>query len=241
MAVEEVPPPLRLLDQDFSKLEESLEAGVWEVDGDSLCLYASSKDEDSTHELPGAVLVTEGSVESMAELVHRIRSGEGAQVTRLSVDLVCESMDIDSNGIFTVGLAFDDDFEEAALLAVTIRRTRPETKGPREPGDPPEPPEQPKPVGVQMNGEVILEDVGELPARIFLDVELHWGKERRAILRHRLGKESEGVSMPASTGFYTTNVTFDVAKALFMRATGAVRIRLVSLCCISDGSCFGTT
>ncbi|CAJ1427056.1 unnamed protein product [Effrenium voratum] len=118
--------------QDFSALEESLAAGTWEVDGtdDDLKLYcAEAKEAD-----PGAVMVTEGGSAAVSELVHRLQEGKGTQVTHLSMELVCEALDLDSNGTFTVGLAFDEDLEEAVLLAVTLRRPRPEPKLPREPG-----------------------------------------------------------------------------------------------------------
>eukprot|EP00931_Biecheleriopsis_adriatica_P099457 TRINITY_DN73997_c0_g1_i1.p1 TRINITY_DN73997_c0_g1~~TRINITY_DN73997_c0_g1_i1.p1 ORF type:complete len:245 (+),score=60.93 TRINITY_DN73997_c0_g1_i1:38-772(+) len=229
-----------LFEQDFAKLEQSLEAGEWEVDGDDLCLLSTGDSEATADDgLPGAVVVTEGGVEALAELAHRIRGDQGAQVTRLALELVCESLHNDSNGTFTVGLAFDDDLEEAALLAVTVRRPRPESKLPREPGDPPEEPEEVKPVSLQINGEVAAESLGDLPVRLQLDVRLQWGskEERKAVLRHRLVPMQPGAEQhiaevsTTSCGFYTTDVSFDVAKVLFLRATGTVRIRLLSLQC----------
>ncbi|CAJ1382322.1 unnamed protein product [Effrenium voratum] len=158
--------------QDFSALEESLAAGTWEVDGtdDDLKLYcAEAKEAD-----PGAVMVTEGGSAAVSELVHRLQEGKGTQVTHLSMELVCEALDLDSNGTFTVGLAFDEDLEEAVLLAVTLRRPRPEPKLPREPGDPPEEPEKPKPIALNLNGQVAQEDVGSLPLRLRFEAELCW-------------------------------------------------------------------
>ncbi|CAE7781561.1 unnamed protein product [Symbiodinium pilosum] len=222
--------------QDFAELEDALGEGVWEVEGDNL--YFEAKDASS-----GAVVASEGGVGSIAELVHQLNKGLGCQATNLTMALICEAIDVDSDGTFTVGLAFDEDFEETALLAVTLRRPRPEPKLPREPGDPPEDPEMPRPIVLQVNGQVACEDVGELPVKIELDVQLCWDEKRTAVLRHRLlpvdrsemtidSIDSLDIEAKAtSTGFYTTDANFDVAKAVFLRATGTVQIRLLSLQC----------
>mmetsp|Transcript_52283 Transcript_52283/g.93777 ORF Transcript_52283/g.93777 Transcript_52283/m.93777 type:complete len:246 (+) Transcript_52283:103-840(+) len=230
-----------LLEQDFAKLEEAIEAGLWEVDGEGLSLYATGdgSEVESDPGPPGAVIVTEGS-EGLAELVHRIRGAEGAEVSRLTAAIRCEV--IDDKSAFTVGLAFDDDLEEAALLALTLRRPRPETKMP-EPGAPPFPEEDTsvRPVMLQLNGKacgLAGEAVEVLGASIDLDLELHWGQkdERKVVLHHRLlmpnaEKTELSVISEGSTtsGFYTTDVKFNMAKVLFLRATGAVKVRLSSL------------
>ncbi|CAE7190420.1 unnamed protein product, partial [Symbiodinium necroappetens] len=225
---------------DFRELEEALEEGLWEVEGDNLYFAVEAKDASSA----GAVVASDGGVGSIAELVHQLNGGHGCQVTRLTMAVICEAIDIDSNGTFTIGLAFDDDFEETALLAVTIRRPRPEPRLPREPGDPPEEPEMPKPIALHLNGQVAAEDVGDLPVKIEFDVQLSWDETRTAILRHRLVPEAaasddtpcEVEAMEAHTtctGFYTTDIGFDLAKAVFLRATGTVRVRLLSLECQS--------
>ncbi|CAL1140610.1 unnamed protein product [Cladocopium goreaui] len=219
-----------VFEQDFSQLEQSLEEETWEVDDDdeTLELYTpEAKDAE-----PGAVMVTKGGLASVAELVHQF--GSGWKVSRLCMELVCESIDLDSNGTFTVGLAFDDDLEEAVLLACTIRRPRPETKLPREPGDPPEEAEPPKPIALHVNGQVAEEDLGELPKRIELDVQLNW-EEKTTLVKHKVRESPTSAEESAtSTGFYTTDVAFDVAKAVFLRATGSVRVRLLSLKCSCD-------
>ncbi|CAJ1382323.1 unnamed protein product [Effrenium voratum] len=221
--------------QDFSALEESLAAGTWEVDGtdDDLKLYcAEAKEAD-----PGAVMVTEGGSAAVSELVHRLQEGKGTQVTHLSMELVCEALDLDSNGTFTVGLAFDEDLEEAVLLAVTLRRPRPEPKLPREPGDPPEEPEKPKPIALNLNGQVAQEDVGSLPLRLRFEAELCW-RQRSVELCWQQQPGPDGGPLgeveSTSANFYTTNVPFDLAKALFIRATGTTRVRMLSLRC-SEG------
>lgn len=217
-----------------------MEEGLWEVEGDNLYFAVEAKDASSA----GAVVASDGGVGSIAELVHQLNGGHGCQVTRLTMAVICEAIDIDSNGTFTIGLAFDDDFEETALLAVTIRRPRPEPRLPREPGDPPEEPEMPKPIALHLNGQVAAEDVGDLPVKIEFDVQLSWDETRTAILRHRLVPEAaasddtpcEVEAMEAHTtctGFYTTDIGFDLAKAVFLRATGTVRVRLLSLECQS--------
>eukprot|EP00434_Breviolum_minutum_P039544 symbB.v1.2.035119.t1/scaffold4663.1/size36762/2 len=230
MVDSEAPKEILVFEQDFSKFEESLKDEVWEVDGDeeNLKLYATeAKDAE-----PGAlVLMTSGGLASVSELMHPF-DAPGVQVSRLTIALLCESIDLESNGTFTVGLAFDDDLEEAVLLACTIRRPRPEPKLPREPGDPPEEPEVPKPIALHVNGQVI-EDLGDLPQRLELDIQLSW-KERTTVVKHKLHPSfrDEEVEVASQTmGFYTTDVPFEVAKAVFLRATGSVTVRLVSLKC----------
>mmetsp|Transcript_52043 Transcript_52043/g.122143 ORF Transcript_52043/g.122143 Transcript_52043/m.122143 type:complete len:235 (+) Transcript_52043:69-773(+) len=224
--------------QDFKELEEALEEGLWEVEGDNLYFAVEAKDASCA----GAVVASDGGVGSIAELVHQLNGGHGCQVTRLTMAVICETIDMESNGTFTIGLAFDEDFEETALLAVTIRRPRPEPRLPREPGDPPEEPEMPKPIALHVNGQVAAEDVGDLPVKIEFDVQLFWDETRTAILRHRLIPLREASEEPplgeveahtTSTGFYTTDIGFDLAKAVFLRATGTVRVRLLSLECQS--------
>mmetsp|Transcript_21339 Transcript_21339/g.45417 ORF Transcript_21339/g.45417 Transcript_21339/m.45417 type:complete len:257 (+) Transcript_21339:43-813(+) len=232
MVAEEVAEPgtIVLVDQDFSRLEEALEKELWEVDGDDLSLYTCSDEKDGP---PGAVLVTEGGGDSQAELVHRLRGGDGAQVTRLVARLILEALDAESTSIFTIGLAFDDDFEETALLAVTLRWPR-ENPGDLEPGVQP----PPRLIQLVLNGDVAVDDVGELPAQVDIDVRLFWDEAtRRATLRHRIVPVDQepcpnaAGSAPwkeTSSGFYTTNVKFDKAQVLFLRGTGASKIRLLS-------------
>ncbi|CAE7618488.1 unnamed protein product [Symbiodinium microadriaticum] len=283
------------LNPDFRELEEALEEGLWEVEGDNLYFAVEAKDASSA----GAVVASDGGVGSIAELVHQLNGGHGCQVTRLTMAVICKAIDIDSNGTFTIGLAFDDDFEETALLAVTIRRPRPEPRLPREPGDPPEEPEMPKPIALHLNGQVRVEscqlrliqssmvraaigrqvaaeDVGDLPVKIEFDVQLSWDEATQPALRVLRSDSMSGAisallrqeqrffdtglsrkvpscklaleaaasddtpceveAMEAHTtctGFYTTDIGFDLAKAVFLRATGTVRVRLLSLECQS--------
>ena len=98
------------------------------------------------------------------------------------MELLCEELDLESSASFTLGLAFEEDLEEACLLALTLRRPRPEAKLPREPGDPPEEPEEVKPIGLQVNGQVALEELGA--QGLSLDVALNW-EERRTVAKHR--------------------------------------------------------
>uniref|UniRef100_A0A7S0AA01 Uncharacterized protein n=1 Tax=Pyrodinium bahamense TaxID=73915 RepID=A0A7S0AA01_9DINO len=237
-----------LLEQRFAHLEEALQRGVWEADGDDMSLYVS---DGSAGEGPaGAVFVTHGTCEAEAALVHRLRDVEGARVSRLTAHLVCEELDPDSAGTFTVGLAYDDDFEEAALLALTLRRPRElpfEDELPRLGANRRARP--PRPVELHANGQVVLADVGTLPVCLELDAELHWAATPRSVvLRHCLrpvggGQTGTGVSAggfdsgqasEVTTGFYTTSTNYDNAKALCLRATGTTRVRLLYLRC-SEG------
>eukprot|EP00438_Fugacium_kawagutii_P029876 Skav201998 [mRNA] locus=scaffold269:293073:305742:+ [translate_table: standard] len=220
--------------EDFSLLEKGLEEEAWEVEGDDEALelrvpearelrWQASYEEIWSPKTPNRGLRgTQGDADQR-------RSGFGG---RAGVN--------PSTSIPTVGLAYDDDLEEAVLLvalrqACTIRRPRPESKLPREPGsDPPEEPEPPKPVALHVNGQVV-EDLGELPRRVELDVRIDW-KERTTVVKHKLlesdpERAESGAEASLSTGFYTTHVPFDAAKAVFLRATGSVTTRLVSLQC----------
>lgn len=242
------PQSIVLLEQNFAKLEEAIEGGVWEIDGDDLSLYACDGASDDGP--AGAVFVAEGDCGAQAELVHALCNGEGARVTHLTAKLICESLDADSAGCFTVGLAFDDDFEEAALLAVTLRRLR------SDPDEEESINETTKPVALLLNGNVATDDIGQLPVHVELDVALHWDEgARRIVLHHHVCPATLGVtgspdtvvdtstnpSRQFSTGFYTTGVKFDSAKALCLRATGTVKIRLLHIQCNTSDTVAGTT
>eukprot|EP00933_Yihiella_yeosuensis_P061470 TRINITY_DN64279_c0_g1_i1.p1 TRINITY_DN64279_c0_g1~~TRINITY_DN64279_c0_g1_i1.p1 ORF type:complete len:275 (+),score=61.60 TRINITY_DN64279_c0_g1_i1:57-881(+) len=228
----------QLLQQDFSKLEQSLEAGLWEVDGDNLSLYVcTEKDEAAGEGKAGAVIVTAGDCGASAEILHLFKDGKGAQVSRLTASFICEEVDVDSDGTFTIGLAFEEDIVEASLLAVTLRRPRPESKLPREPGDPPEEPDPIKPVCLQVNGQVAIEELNDLPTQVDVEISLSWGTdssaERCIEMKHRFLQGSKVEEGTTEVGFYTTNVKFNNAKVLFCHATGSVKVRLVSMECFA--------
>mmetsp|Transcript_82323 Transcript_82323/g.245505 ORF Transcript_82323/g.245505 Transcript_82323/m.245505 type:complete len:257 (+) Transcript_82323:56-826(+) len=232
---EEERPPGLVLEQHFAQLEEALAGGAWEVDGDDISLYVC--DGQTPGEGPaGAVLVTQGDCGAEAELVHRFQGGDGARVDRLSTHLVCEALNPDSFGTFTVGLAYDEDFQEAALLAISLRRPRALLEEAAEGGKP----KEPVAVELQLNGKVLEPDVGTLPVRLELDAELTWaGKQSSVKVWYRLNPEG-GSSGPARSGeatasFYTTTVKYDRAQALCLRSTGATRVRLVSARCLAAG------
>mmetsp|Transcript_34553 Transcript_34553/g.109369 ORF Transcript_34553/g.109369 Transcript_34553/m.109369 type:complete len:280 (-) Transcript_34553:44-883(-) len=187
-----------LLEQNFANLEEAMEAELWEVDGDDLQLYACEPGGPSEDGPPGAVLVTEGKSDGWAELVHSLAGGAGARVCRLTSSFICESLDNDSAGSFTVGLAFNEDLEESSLLALTLRRTR-ENPGEDESG-------LVRPIELHVNGALAVADVLPLPVRADLEVELCWDAMapggRRVRLLHRLSQValSGGASGSTSDG-----------------------------------------
>lgn len=229
-----------VLEQDFSKLDEAIANGLWEVDGDDYSLYVCEEGEGGGP--AGAVLVAEGACGSQAELVHHLQGGTGARVTQLTVHLLCEDLDTESCGSFTVGLAFDEDFEEASLLALTLRRPR-DDFGEKEAleGEMP-----PKPAGFFANGNPIVEDIGPLPVRVELGALLHWDETpRRVALQYRISpiscseggetdtKIASSFSAETTIGFYTTSVKFERATALCFRGTGTVKVRLLCTSCVA--------
>mmetsp|Transcript_64790 Transcript_64790/g.169636 ORF Transcript_64790/g.169636 Transcript_64790/m.169636 type:complete len:238 (-) Transcript_64790:19-732(-) len=236
MTLEEEPSGC-LLEQDFSLLEEALNGGVWEVDGDDLNLYTC--DGDKGDGPAGAVIVSSGDSGAVTELVHRLKGGAGARVTSLVLRLLCEEIDVQSEGTFTVGLAFDEDLEESSLLSVTLRRPR---HSPGEHEDTPNSKDEalpPRPVGLHLNGEPVAEDLGELPCYLELEAALSWEGERKVVLRHHTGPDGAAGDRPpqpaeASAGFYTTGVSFETARALYLRTTGGVKVRLLYAQCGGD-------
>lgn len=219
-----------LLDQDFALLEEALNGGVWEVDGDDLNLYVSDGEDGPA----GAVLVAAGDSGAEAELAHQVCGGRGARVTRLVLRLLCEELDPESDGTFSAGLAYDEDYEEASLLSVTLRRPR-HSPGELEEHDDPRS-HKVEPVGLHLNGQLVAEDVGQLPCCVELDASLRWDGERTVALRYHVSHEGaspdeESVVGEASAGFYTQGVRFESAKALYVRLTGCARVRLLSTRC----------
>merc|ERR1712048_706736 len=140
---------------------------------------------------------------------------------------------------------------EAALLAVTLRRRRPDPDEKETESD------LPKPVGLMLNGEMVVDDLGLLPVHLELDVTLRWdqdGAGRRVVLKHRVcqtistptatpvpGATTEGfdvqheevdsTNVEAKSGFYTTGVKYESAKALCLRGTGTIRVRLLYMRC----------
>lgn len=174
-------PPL--LEQDFVKLEKAIESGVWDVDGDDFNLYVSEEGDEG---LPGAVLMTEGNLDdgTQTEFVHEFCDGAGSRISRIVAHLVLEELDNDTGGSFTVGLSYDEDFEESAVLGVILRSARDEewTMEPTASSS-----ASPLRVCLLLNGEVVLPDIGPLPVRVELDVSLRWETgSRRVTLRHRL-------------------------------------------------------
>lgn len=224
-----------MLEQDFALLEDAIEGGVWEVDGDELNLYVS--DGSDVDGPAGAVLVTEGGSGSSAEIVHRLREGQGARVVQLRMRIIAEELDVESTGMFTVCLAFDEDLEESSLMTISVRRpTLP-------PGEQEEADTPPRPVELRLNGETCRADVGSLPVLVELNAELCWDSGARSIrLRHRTSPAKLGIALPSedagagnfketSSGFYTTSVQFDRAKTICLRAMGTSKVRILSLYC----------
>lgn len=213
-----------LFHQAFSSLEEALQYDVWTFDSDGPELY-----EDSG----AAVLLAQGDSNAEATLVHELADGEGARIDRLTCDFACEGLERDSNSIFTVGLAFNEDLEEAALLAITLRRLRPD------PGDPEStapPPALPQSISLVLNGLTVVEDIGELPVRVEVDVALDWDAgARRACMRYRLSPAAPGAAChidgEAFAEFYTSGVRYDKATALFFRGQGSQSVRLHEVAC----------
>jgi len=205
-----------------------------------ICLYVQ---EILARVQPGWFFSATGSAEHTAEMIYQLREGEGARITTMSIQLVCEDVAQDPEGVFTLGLAFDDDLEESALLAITLRHPR------NDPGDEEEE-EKVKPVNLQLNGTTAMTDVGTLPVFMELDVKLCWDSNRSASLRYRTATITDedwklGKAQPVevgtewretSTGFYTTSVDFDSAKACFIRGTGTVKVRLLHLTCRSHNT-----
>lgn len=233
----ELSEPQAILEQDFSKLEEALEREVWEADGDSLSLYVCEETDDFP---PGAMIITEGGADSQAELVHWFPGSQAPRITQVTASLICEALDADSGGAFAIRLAFDEDLEETALLAVTLRRPREsagEVVGNSEvPADPPPPGSLP--VGLHVNGKIAVEDVGKLPILVELTASLNWDKDaRRVEVRHRSRpalQSSVGATdeVLTSADFYTQNSRYEGAKALSFHCIGTVKVRLLHLRCV---------
>jgi len=236
------PPSQTLIEQDFACLEEALDAGVWEVDGDDLSLYVCEEGDASGP--AGAVLATDGHCHESAELVHWLSGqggagdGAGARVASLTAHIVIEELDAETAGTFTVGLAYDDDFEEAAILALTLRRAR------RDPGHEGGRDDLSVPVSLLLNGSEVCTDIGELPARMEFEATLRWDEgARRVELRYCVSPSSGGgVPIAADTaaaaatpdvteGFYTPG-TYNTAKALCLRGNGTMRVRLLYIRCL---------
>lgn len=220
-----VVPGIAFISQDFRTLEEAISNGIWSVDADDLELYVCEESQS-------AVFISQGNSECEAMLAHEFEGGTGACITQLKCVFVCEDLDRDASSSFTVGLAFDEDFEEAALLAITLRRLRPC------PGDPESnsQPEVPHHVSLVLNGQTAVEDIGALPVRIDMDVTLSWeSNPREAHMRYKLGPGTASamhvVDGEITTEFYTRDVRFDKATALFFRGTGALCVRLNSVSC----------
>eukprot|EP00929_Paragymnodinium_shiwhaense_P026161 TRINITY_DN15609_c0_g1_i1.p1 TRINITY_DN15609_c0_g1~~TRINITY_DN15609_c0_g1_i1.p1 ORF type:complete len:357 (+),score=72.04 TRINITY_DN15609_c0_g1_i1:1526-2596(+) len=233
-----------IFEQDFSRLDEAIRDDIWEVDGEDCDLF-TCKDGDSDGPA-GALVDNKGGTASTIEMVHMLRNGAGARVSELSARLVCESVDKDTAGTFTICLAFDEDYEESSLLALTLRRPR------ENPGDElvneGKGPQPEKTVGIQMNGIDVLPNVGKLPVLLEFRASLCWNPQgRRVCLRYRAARGSESSGQcklscleedaewaEAEAGFYTTGVNFEAAKALVIRCTGHVRIRLVDIVCTEE-------
>jgi len=230
-----LPLPSLLFEQDFAQFEEALQDGSWEVDGDNLNLYLC---EEGDGKLGGAVLVTEGNCDSDAELVRCLdcsgsQGGEGPRVTRVTTQLLCEELDEGSGGAFTAALAYGEDLVEAMLLALTLRRARPDADEEDTGG---------KPIALFANGTSVVEDIGPLPRRVELEAVLHWDEDpRRTVVQYRIlpapGAEGAGavgaecLTGEATVGFYTTSAKFEGAKAFCLRATGTTRIQFLHASC----------
>mmetsp|Transcript_30526 Transcript_30526/g.59898 ORF Transcript_30526/g.59898 Transcript_30526/m.59898 type:complete len:261 (+) Transcript_30526:44-826(+) len=230
-----------VLEQRFSKLEDALNLGVWEADGDDLSLYVCEEGADDGP--AGAMFVAQGEWDAEAQLVHFLRDGKGARISELSMTLICEELDIDTCGTFTVGLAYDDDFEEATLLAITLRHPR------VNPGDGDATLEELSRVQLKVNGELINAHVGSLPLVLQLDARLCWDSAKRSVkVRHRIAPARLGGAAAAdvgindvpyvesAAGFYTTGVKFEHARAVCLRGTGTVRVRLIRVSCSAVAS-----
>jgi len=239
---DEQPASVIVLEQRFSMLEDALNLGVWEVDGDDLSIYVCEEGADDGP--PGAMFVAQGQFDAEASLVHPLCDGKGARVSELSMTLICEELDVDTTGTFTVGLAYDEDFEEATLLAITLRHPR------VNPGDGDATMEELSKVQLQVNGELVNDHVGALPLVLQLDARLCWDSANRSVkVRHRvapaqLGGGAATVDMSlnnvpyveSTAGFYTTNVKFEDARAVCLRGTGTVRVRLLHVSCSAFAS-----
>jgi len=217
-------------------LEDALNLGVWEADGDDLSLYVCEEGADEG--LAGAMFVAQGQCDAEAQLVHFLCDGKGARISELSMTLICEELDTDTTGTFTVGLAYDDDFEEATLLAITLRHPR------MNPGDGDAPVEELSKVQLLVNGELVNAHVGELPLVLQLDARLYWDSANRSVkVRHRVAPARLGGAatvdfgingvpfVESIAGFYTRSVKFEDARAVCLRGTGTVRVRLIHVSC----------
>mmetsp|Transcript_52125 Transcript_52125/g.124157 ORF Transcript_52125/g.124157 Transcript_52125/m.124157 type:complete len:257 (+) Transcript_52125:200-970(+) len=225
-----------LLEQNFASLEQAIESGDWEVDGDDVELRVTNGEDNEGPS--GALLSASGRSDARAELCHWLNGGDGSQVHQLRVKFIIEELDVRSCGSFTVGLAFDEDFEEEAILAITLRHTRIDpTDGEVEAGgcegevfsfaDSME---------MLLNGRLLTKDVVGLPLRVELNCRLRWDEDRtrKVGVHYRLLQGGPDVSAQVvadGTGeadFYTPRKHCKVAKALSLRAAGTTSVRLIT-------------
>jgi len=235
-------------EQDFARLEEAIESGVWEVDADGDTLYVSEAGD--TCGPPGAVVVSGGLC--CTELVHWLvgesDDSQGIRIKRIALQLVLEELDEndDSPGMFTLGVSFDEDFEEAAILAVTLKRPRRAVADESDDGvqssgreSAKEENDRSETIALMLNGDVAIEDIGALPARIHIDVAFCWDTGKIHLL-HRITPSKEecsevtdtsDVKSPVVADFYTRGSNVKTAKAICLRSTGVIKVRLLHLRC----------
>jgi len=226
------------LDHSFANLEEALEAGTWEVDGDDVELHVCAGGEGEGP--AGAVLSAKGRSNARAELCHWLNGSDGAQVQQLLIKFIVEELDAASAGTFTVGLAFDEDFEEEAILAVTVRHSRIEpTEGEIDAGGcEGEAFAMSEKMEVLLNGKKLAKDLKAMPLRIELNCRLRWEEPSRSVgVHYRIlhgGASATEKVVAEGTGeanFYTPRKECTVAKALSLRAAGTTSVRLLTARC----------
>eukprot|EP00928_Gymnodinium_smaydae_P024974 TRINITY_DN20043_c0_g1_i1.p1 TRINITY_DN20043_c0_g1~~TRINITY_DN20043_c0_g1_i1.p1 ORF type:complete len:262 (-),score=43.27 TRINITY_DN20043_c0_g1_i1:346-1131(-) len=218
-----------VLSQDMSCIEEALSTEVWEFDGDSANLFVDEAKADGTP--GGCVIETFGGRATHAELVHAFRAGQGAKIEHLKATFLVEAMDADTSAGFTVALAFDDDLEEDVLLAATVGFPC-ENPGDNIDAGFSDVPTSRRSPNLHLNGRCVREDAGSFPLRVMLDAVLKWDEGARRI---RLGYSFADVvdgeeQASAEADFYTAG-SFDHARALCLRATGQLRVRVVHVSC----------
>jgi len=236
-------PSRTVLDQNFSRLESSIEEGIWEADGHDFALYVSEPHEPEG----GAVLVSGEDHKSWAEIVHSFGTS-GERVTRISASIICELLDQESLGRFSMGLAYNEDIEECSFFSVTLKRPMPDAGEECDVAA-----AVIRPVELRVNGELACSDVGKLPVRLDVEADLSWGSiggegepsgARTVNVRHQLTQvtdvatETSASTRPGAsasgetqTGFYTTGVKFDTAMAAYFRTVGVVKVRFLRFCC----------
>merc|ERR1711971_94858 len=92
------------------------------------------------------------------------------RVSRVSTSIVCELLDQDSMGTFSMGLAFNEDIEECSFLSVTLKRPMPDAGEESDVAA-----AVPRPVELRVNGQVACADLGKLPVQVDIEAELNWG------------------------------------------------------------------